>query len=67
MQSVTQLPRFVTPEQLVEMTGGQINEQTVRKQCRNAVLPAVKLGRRWYIPIDQLDWNFDFQREAVQA
>ncbi len=33
------------------------SEYTVMQYCRDGVLPAVKVGRRWLIPEDRLaDW-----------
>lgn len=47
------LPDLLTVEQMAEMLG--LSTNTVRSLCRNGQIPAVHIGRRWYVPRAKLD------------
>ena len=44
---------MLTVEQLAGMLG--LSQNTVRNLCRSGELPAVHIGRRWYVPRARLD------------
>ena len=46
-------PDLFTGEQTAEMLG--LSTNTVRSLCRNGQIPAVHIGRRWYVPRAKLD------------
>lgn len=46
-------PDLLTVEQMAEMLG--LSTNTVRSLCRNGQIPAVHIGRRWYVPRAKLD------------
>lgn len=46
-------PDLFTVEQMAEMLG--LSTNTVRSLCRNGQVPAVHIGRRWYVPRAKLD------------
>jgi|GEM_PF-742128 len=41
-------PDLLTPAHIAEITGQC--ESTVRAMCSRAELPAVRIGKRWYVP-----------------
>lgn len=41
-------PDLLTPAHIAEITGQC--ESTVRAMCTRGVLPAVRIGKRWYVP-----------------
>ena len=46
-------PDLLTVEQMAEMLG--LSTNTVRSLCRSDQIPAVHIGRRWYVPRAKLD------------
>lgn len=46
-------PDLLTVEQMAEMLG--LSTNTVRSLCRSGQIPAVHIGRRWYVPRAKLD------------
>lgn len=46
-------PDLFTVEQMAEML--DLSTNTVRSLCRNGQIPAVHIGRRWYVPRAKLD------------
>ena len=44
---IEQLPELITPKQFAELTS--YNVQHVSRMCADGALPAVKVGRRWYV------------------
>ena len=44
-----EMPPLLTPQQLADMTGGQVNVSTVRGE-----IPAVKVGKKWFVVRDRL-------------
>ena len=46
-------PDRFTVEQMAEMLG--LSTNTVRSLCRNGQIPAVHIGRRWYVPRAKLN------------
>lgn len=48
MEPFAGYPDLLTPAHLARLLG--TSEHTVREQCRNGELPAVKVGQRWYVP-----------------
>lgn len=46
-------PELLTVAQMAEMLGLSMN--TVRSLCRSGELPAVHIGRRWYVPRAKLN------------
>ena len=49
----TASPDMLTVEQLAQMLG--LSQNTVRSLCRSGELPAVHIGRRWYVPRAKLN------------
>jgi len=47
------LPDLLTVEQMADILG--LAQNTVRSLCRNGQIPAVHIGRRWYVPRAKLD------------
>jgi len=45
--------KFLTIKQFAKLV--QMNEQTIRKMCRNRELPAIKLGSEWRISVKALE------------
>lgn len=45
------LPLILNTEEVAKILG--ISGQTVRKECATGGLPAVRVGRRWFIPRDK--------------
>lgn len=45
-------PELMTIEDVSNLTGGKASQQSLRRNCRNGVLPATKINNRWYIPRD---------------
>ena len=41
-------PDLMTPEHIAELTGQC--KTTIRSLCSSQALPAVRIGRRWYVP-----------------
>lgn len=48
------MPPLFTPQQLVDMTGGELSASTVRRKCATGEVPAVKVGKKWFIVRDRL-------------
>ena len=48
------MPPLFTPQQFAELTGGEVNERTVRRKCATGEIPAVKAGKKWFIVRDKL-------------
>lgn len=48
------MPPLVTPQQLADAMGGTVSAKTIRRACANGDVPAVKIGRKWFIPRDKL-------------
>lgn len=46
-------PDLLTVEQMADILG--LAQNTVRSLCRNGQIPAVHIGRRWYVPRAKLD------------
>ena len=46
-------PDLLTVEQMAEMLG--LSTNTVRSLCRSGQIPAVHIGRRWYVPRAKLN------------
>lgn len=46
------LPLILNTEEVAEILG--ISGQTVRKECATGGLPAVRVGRRWFISREKL-------------
>ena len=53
-EELREMPPLFTPRQLADMTGGQLNECTVRRKCASGEVPAVKVGKKWFIVRDRL-------------
>lgn len=49
-----EMPPLLTPQQLADMTGGQVNVSTVRRKCAAGEIPAVKVGKKWFVVRDRL-------------
>lgn len=49
-----EMPPLLTPQQLADMTGGQVNVSTVRRKCAAGEIPAVKVGKKWFVVRDKL-------------
>jgi excisionase family DNA binding protein len=49
----TELTHLVTVEALALRWG--LKETTVRRWLREHKLPGVRLGRKWFLPVDQLN------------
>ena len=47
------LPDLLTVEQMADILG--LAQNTVRSLCRSGELPAVHIGRRWYVPRAKLN------------
>lgn len=47
------LPDLLTVEQMADSLG--LAQNTVRSLCRSGELPAVHIGRRWYVPRAKLN------------
>lgn len=47
------VPELLTVEQMCDLL--KADEQTVRRWCRMGQLPAVHIGRRWYVPTAKLN------------
>lgn len=47
----TKRPTLVSVEQFSEMTG--LHVCSVRRMCRTGQIPAVKLGRKWFIGVEK--------------
>lgn len=47
------LPDLLTVEQMADILG--LVQNTVRSLCRSGELPAVHIGRRWYVPRAKLN------------
>lgn len=41
-------PDLLTVKNMQELTG--LSAQTIRAECQKGGIPAVKIGRRWYVP-----------------
>lgn len=46
-------PDLLTVEQMADILG--LAQNTVRSLCRNGQIPAVHIGRRWYVPRAKLN------------
>lgn len=46
-------PDLLTVEQMADILG--LAQNTVRSLCRSGELPAVHIGRRWYVPRAKLN------------
>lgn len=46
-------PDLFTVEQMADILG--LAQNTVRSLCRNGQIPAVHIGRRWYVPRAKLN------------
>lgn len=46
-------PDLLTVPQMADSLG--VSQNTVRNLCRSGELPAVHIGRRWYVPRARLD------------
>lgn len=53
MKDVQQLQRFLRAEQVGRMFG--VDRSTIYRMAENARLPAVKVGRQWRFPADQIE------------
>lgn len=53
-EELREMPPLLTPQQLADMTGGQVNASTVRRKCATGEIPAVKVGRKWFVVRDRL-------------
>ncbi len=42
------LPDLLTAQDVCDLTGASL--QTVRRACAGGQIPAVRIGRRWYVP-----------------
>ena len=42
------LPELLTAQDVCDLTGSSLS--TVRRACAAGQLPAVRIGRRWYVP-----------------
>lgn len=51
---VSGAPPLITPDELSRMTGGESKPDVIRRKCREAELPAVKIGNKWYIVKEML-------------
>lgn len=47
------LPLMLSVEELREVMNENISAQTIRKCCSDGTLPAVKVGRKWFVPRDR--------------
>lgn len=47
-----EMPPLIPTEAMAEMTG--VNVRTIREKCATGELPAVKVGRRWFVVRDEL-------------
>ena len=47
------LPLLLSVEELREVMNENISAQTIRKCCSDGTLPAVKVGRKWFVPRDR--------------
>lgn len=55
---MTGLPDLLTPDNVrALMSNGVMTTQTIRKACADGSIPAIKIGRRWFIPKERF---FDF-------
>lgn len=53
-EAMRDMPPLFTPQQLADMTGGQLNVSTVRRKCATGEIPAVKVGKKWFVVRDRL-------------
>lgn len=53
-EELREMPPLLTPQQLADMTGGQVNVSTVRRKCAAGEIPAVKVGKKWFVVRDKL-------------
>lgn len=53
-EELREMPPLLTPQQLADMTGGQVNVSTVRRKCAAGEIPAVKVGKKWFVVRDRL-------------
>ena len=49
-----EMPPLLTPQQLADMTGGQVSVSTVRRKCAAGEIPDVKVGKKWFVVRDRL-------------
>lgn len=47
------LPLLLSVEELREVMNENVSAQTIRKCCSDGTLPAVKVGRKWFVPRDR--------------
>lgn len=47
------VPDLLTVEQMCDLL--KVDGQTVRRWCRTGQLPAMHIGRRWYVPRAKLN------------
>lgn len=45
--------RVISPAEYGRISG--LSEATVRRACERKEIPAIRIGRRWLIPADELD------------
>ena len=53
-EELREMPPLLTPQQLADMTGGQVNVSTVRRKCAAGEIPSVKVGKKWFVVRDRL-------------
>ena len=53
-EELREMQPLLTPQQLADMTGGQLNASTVRRKCAAWETPAVKAGKKRFVVRDRL-------------
>lgn len=50
---ICEMPLMLSIEELRTLLNGNVSVQTLRKCCSDGTLPAVRVGRRWFVPRDR--------------
>lgn len=61
---IRDMPEMITPDALAKYTG--ISAHTIRRQCRDGVIPATKIGVQWVIPRDLVFANLIEMEEKLE-